>query len=45
MQRFGFHVEQLYGLPETAQVAFEIQLARFWRFALVLDASEISRLR
>jgi hypothetical protein len=45
MQRFGFRVEQLYGLSEPAQVVFETQLARFWRFALIIDASEISRLR
>lgn len=44
MQRFGFRVEQLSGLTEEGQAQFEAQLARFWRFALIIDSSEIEQL-
>jgi hypothetical protein len=44
MQRFGFRVEQLSGIPEDAQQQFEDQLVQFWRLALVIDASEIASL-
>ncbi|WP_299506693.1 hypothetical protein [uncultured Roseobacter sp.] len=44
MQRFGFRVEQLSGVPKEAQDHFEAQLTRFWRLAMIVDASEIDRL-
>ena len=44
MQRFGFRVEQLFGLTERAQAQFEVELTRFWRFALIIDASDIENL-
>lgn len=45
MQRFGFRVEQLNGLTEDAQQHLEAQLVRFWKLAMVLDASELGQLR
>lgn len=44
MQQFGFRVEQVFGLTVEAQTQFELQLARLWRFALIVDASEVERL-
>jgi hypothetical protein len=44
MQRFGFRVEQLSGLPADIQADFETQLSRLWKFAIVIDADEITML-
>ncbi|MEE4186884.1 MAG: hypothetical protein V2I76_00365 [Roseobacter sp.] len=44
LQRLGFRVEQLFGLTEQSQARFEKQLSQFWRFAMVIDASDIDRL-
>jgi hypothetical protein len=44
MQRFGFRVEQLHGLTADTQMLFESQLVRFWRLALVIEASDIAHL-
>jgi hypothetical protein len=44
LQQFGFRVEQLSGLSEEAQQHYEAQLKRFWRLALIIDASEIDLL-
>lgn len=44
IERFGFRVEQFFGLTEQSQANFETQLSRLWRFALIIDASDIERL-
>ncbi len=44
MQRFGFRVERVFGVDRAAQAAFEAQLTRFWRLALIVDAAEVARL-
>lgn len=44
MHRFGFRVEQISGVDIDARSQFEAQVTRLWRLALIVDASDISRL-
>lgn len=45
MQRFGFRVEQISGIDVEARFQFEEQVSRFWKLALIVDASEIDKLQ
>lgn len=41
-EAFGFRVERLCGTSPEARAEEEAELARFWDFAIVLDAAEIA---
>ena len=43
-ERFGFRTERIFGATEEERAACEAELARFWGFAIVIDASDVTLL-
>lgn len=42
LERFGFRVERLATENPAAQAAFEAELSRFWRLAIIIDAADVA---